>query len=110
MTSETECPPLNRDTEILLNGSQLSPTFKEFAVQTTHGEVLDAIESCEFQNRYVQQVMFKSTLAAINQYSKEELVAHCKADDTEWHNWCNDVLLYVGYRYVLFKTLVQIEV
>jgi hypothetical protein len=46
--------------------------------------------------------MLNSVLRQLYKYDETKLTEHYNQRNQEWRNWCDDVLLYYCFNYVLF--------
>ncbi len=49
-----------------------------------------------------------SCYTALTQFTDDELYQHFLSNDQDWENWCNDVLIFLVVRFLLFNKPIPI--
>ena len=89
-------------TRVYLAVGEIIPELRDFAVQTTHGEVQSAIALAQKHLADGDDAgVVASVRAAITQYPRATLVGWATSDapPREWNEWCSDVLLAAAYKH-----------
>ena len=90
-------------TRVYIAVGELIPELKDFAVQTTHGEVQDAIAAAREQLAGGDDpAVVASVRDSLTRYPRSTLVEWATSDAPPegWGAWCTDVLLAVAYKHV----------
>ena len=76
-------------------------------IKTSHKRILEALDDMKKDNVGARCV-FKGTLRSMLAYSPEEFEEIYRLQDERWNNYCDDVVLYVCARFVLFNKLIPV--
>jgi len=96
---------VEENTELIIYAEAYFPqTFKKIGVKTTSVEVEDCIKRTK-KTREAYQI-YKQIKQAILRYTDQEVMEMGKSDQ-RFKDWCNDVMLFACYSFVLFD--MQIE-
>ena len=85
---------LENSTKLFMNCGVIDNKFKNYFVETTHGEIMEWMETCEDYEDEELACKILSYSSAILQYTEEELHTHFKEKNEKWDNWCTDCFLY----------------
>jgi len=89
-------------TRVYIAVGELIPELTDFAVQTTHGEVQDAITAAREQLAAGDDpAVVASVRESLTRYPRSTLVEWATSDSPpdEWGAWCTDVLLAAAYKH-----------
>jgi hypothetical protein len=81
---------------------EIVPELRDFAVQTTHGEVQSTIALAQQHLADGDDAgVVASVRAALTRYPRATLVEWATSDapPREWTEWCSDVLLAAAYKH-----------
>jgi hypothetical protein len=125
------CKDIKNNTPIILLCNPIDTRFKEYAVQTTHKEIMDMLdklnnrlekdeqwknnqnikgESSKLCNRKIMNDIFNKIYCNIIKYSDKELNNLYEKQNGKWFEWCDDVMLYHCYNKVLNEQLIPTDI
>ena len=94
--------------KVTMSCEEISPKYKEFAIETTHNAINEALTRAQNESPIEQIKIFDSISTEVNRYSTNELRHHWFNKNSQFQDWCDDVGLYYVYRLVLFDEAIPI--
>ena len=100
-----KCFRVGENAELVVHPEAYFPErFKGMGVKTTSQTIEDSLQTTK-KNRESHQ-MYKRIKQAILGYTDQEIMEMCKSDQ-RFQNWCDDVVLFAVYRFVLFDEKIE---
>jgi len=94
--------------KFVLTCGEIHPRFKSYAIQTTDKEIKECIKSQKDDRKEKIIRLSLSCYAALTQFTDEDLHQHFLSNNQDWKNWCNDVLIFLVVRFLLFDKPIPI--
>jgi len=84
---------------------RIHPRYAGYVVATSHREIIKCLSNLD---KDTAKPLFVKTHKTISQYSDAELNSMYESQCDKWQDWCNDVLLFLCARKVLFGNHIPI--
>lgn len=93
------------DTRVYVQVGPVIPELNDFAVQTTHGELQEAIKQIRTaldDSRESTERAIASVRNAITRYPRTTLTQWASSDcpPVAWRDWCSDIVIAIAYKHV----------